>query len=155
MCDLRKVIRGLELCEYLKGMPQCDSCPYDGKDCWARLKRDALSLLKAQGTRMLTADEIKAMHDGSVLCVEQLLSREDGERGYVTGSTWGVMCNRNGKEGDGMIVSMLGTFLTETISEIPYKTTYTGRNGKRRVGMYRFWTARPTEQQSKAVKWDE
>jgi hypothetical protein len=48
MSDLGKAIRGLELCGYQEGMPQCDSCPYDGKDCWARLKRDALSLLKAQ-----------------------------------------------------------------------------------------------------------
>jgi hypothetical protein len=48
MADLENVIRGIELCGYQDGMPQCDSCPYDGKDCWTRLKRDALSLLKAQ-----------------------------------------------------------------------------------------------------------
>jgi hypothetical protein len=48
MADLGEVIRGLELCGYQDGMPQCDSCPYDGKDCWTLLKRDALSLLKAQ-----------------------------------------------------------------------------------------------------------
>jgi hypothetical protein len=38
-------------------MPQCDSCPYDGKDCWTRLKRDALSLLKAQEPRVMTLEE--------------------------------------------------------------------------------------------------
>lgn len=48
MEKLEKVIKGMELCGYQEGMPQCDSCPYDGKDCWRRLKQDALSLLKAQ-----------------------------------------------------------------------------------------------------------
>ena len=48
MADTEKVIKGLELCGYMEGMPQCDSCPYDGKQCWKRLKNDALALLKAQ-----------------------------------------------------------------------------------------------------------
>lgn len=48
MMDRDKVINGLELCGYMEGMPQCDSCPYDGKQCWKRLKNDALALLKAQ-----------------------------------------------------------------------------------------------------------
>jgi hypothetical protein len=45
---MEKVIKGLELCGYQEGMPQCDSCPYDGKQCWKRLKTDAIALLKTQ-----------------------------------------------------------------------------------------------------------
>ena len=45
---LERVIKGLELCGYHEGMPQCASCPYNGKQCWKRLKTDALALLKAQ-----------------------------------------------------------------------------------------------------------
>lgn len=48
MDNLEKAIKGLELCEYQEGMPQCDSCPYVGKQCWRRLKAAALALLKAQ-----------------------------------------------------------------------------------------------------------
>lgn len=48
MLKREKAIKGLELCGYQEGMPQCDSCPYDGKQCWKRLKTDALALLKAQ-----------------------------------------------------------------------------------------------------------
>lgn len=43
-----EVIRGLELCGYIEGMPQCESCPYDGKACWKRLKNDALAVIKGE-----------------------------------------------------------------------------------------------------------
>ena len=43
-----KVIRGLECCGYAMFMDKCQECPYDGKDCFKRLKADALALLKAQ-----------------------------------------------------------------------------------------------------------
>ena len=43
-----KVIKGLECCGYTNFMDKCQECPYDGKDCFHRLKTDALALLKAQ-----------------------------------------------------------------------------------------------------------
>ena len=43
-----KVIKGLECCGYTNFMDKCQECPYDGKDCFHRLKTDAIALLKAQ-----------------------------------------------------------------------------------------------------------
>jgi len=57
MTDREKVIKGLELCGYQEGMPQCDSCPYDGKQCWKRLKTDALALLKAQEPHWISVED--------------------------------------------------------------------------------------------------
>lgn len=42
------VIKGLECCGYSTFMDKCQECPYDGEDCFKRLKADALALLKAQ-----------------------------------------------------------------------------------------------------------
>lgn len=48
MHDREKVIKGLECCGYSRFMDKCQECPYDGKDCFKRLKTDALTLLKEQ-----------------------------------------------------------------------------------------------------------
>jgi hypothetical protein len=48
MPDREKVIKGLECCGYSRFMDKCQECPYDGKDCFRRLKEDALALLQAQ-----------------------------------------------------------------------------------------------------------
>lgn len=48
MPDVKNVIKGLECCGYTRFMDKCQECPYDGKDCFKRLKVDALALLKAQ-----------------------------------------------------------------------------------------------------------
>lgn len=57
MIDREKVVNGLWLCGYQEGMPQCDSCPYDGKNCWTRLKRDAISLLKEQAEKIRSLEQ--------------------------------------------------------------------------------------------------
>ena len=46
--DREKVIKGLECCGYSHFMDKCQDCPYDGKDCFKKLKEDAIALLKAQ-----------------------------------------------------------------------------------------------------------
>ena len=120
---------------------------------------NALSLLKAQEPvepRLLAAEEVQHLPDKTVICVEQLLSREGEERGYITGMAWGIVCNRTNAPDGGLILSMLGTFFPNTVREIPYKATYRDENTKkRRTAVHRFWTDRPTDEQSKAVKWDE
>ena len=49
MTDREKVIQGLECCGFSRFMDKCQECPYDGKDCFRRLKTDALTLLKREG----------------------------------------------------------------------------------------------------------
>ena len=41
-------IKGLECCGYSIFTDKCQECPYDGEDCFKRLKADAVALLKAQ-----------------------------------------------------------------------------------------------------------
>lgn len=48
MPDLDKVIKGLECCHSNVLMTFCPKCPYEGPECFDRLKGDALELLKAQ-----------------------------------------------------------------------------------------------------------
>ena len=67
MPDAEKVINGLECCGYSCYMDKCQECPYDGKDCFKRLKTDALALLKAQKARVLTLEEVEALPYGYVL----------------------------------------------------------------------------------------
>ena len=49
MTDREKVIKGLECCVYNDGLGNCKVCPYEGLTTGCDdLRRDALSLLKAQ-----------------------------------------------------------------------------------------------------------
>lgn len=45
-----KIIKGLECCGYSRFVDKCQECPYDGKDCFKRLKTDALALLRTMYT---------------------------------------------------------------------------------------------------------
>ena len=105
--------------------------------------------------RLYTAEEMRHMPDRATVCVEKLISREDEERGYMTMTGWGVVWNRMGAEDGGtLIAGLLGYFFPNTIDEIPYRVLEKTENGKYRVRLYRFWTNRPTEEQSRAVKWE-
>lgn len=127
MADPENVIKGLELCDYQDGMPQCDSCPYDGKDCWNRLKRDALSLLKAQEPRVMTLEEVKKADDPVFF---------ETQSGVIY--DWAIRCTANEKH----------VFLT-----IRNSTMQAYRIDRYGVS-WRCWTSRPTDEQRKAVKWD-
>lgn len=163
----KKVMDGLECCSH--GVNKCAICSYDpqynkineinARSCMTQLAMDALELLKAQEPvepRLLAAEEVQHLPDKTVICVEQLLSREAEERGYITGMAWGIVCNRTNAPDGGLILSMLGTFFPNTVREIPYKATYRDENTKkRRTAVYRFWTDRPTDEQWKATPWPE
>ena len=114
----------------------------------------ALSSVKE--LRLYTAEEMRHLPDRTTVCIEMLISREDEERGYITGCGWGVVWNSTGAADGGTIVGgLLGSFFPNTITEIPFRAWTTTSDGKRKVQLYRFWTDRPTKEQSKAVKWDE
>lgn len=106
-------------------------------------------------TRLYTAEEMQHLPDRKTVCIEMLISREDEERGYITGCGWGVVWNSTGAADGGTIVGgLLGSFFPNTITEIPFRAWTTTSDGKRKVQLYRFWTNRPTQEQSKKVKWD-
>lgn len=106
-----------------------------------------------QQPRLLTPDEIHQLQDRETVCVEQLLSRKEDERGYITGKGWGVACNSTGADHSGLLISLLGTFFPDVIQEIPYRAIQRDENGKIIQTLYRFWTGRPTSEQSEATPW--
>lgn len=163
MADREKVIRGLECIggyRHMEANP-CADCGYNECQtyaiCVGEVARGALELLKADDElRLYTAEEMQHLPDRATVCIEMLISREDEERGYITGCGWGVVWNSTCAADGGTIVGgLLGSFFPNTITEIPFRAWTTTSDGKRKVQLYRFWTNRPTQEQSKAVKWDE
>lgn len=158
MADRGKVIEGLEC--IMRSKPEdCVKVCGGVYKCARAVARDAVKLLREQEPeelRLYTAEEMQHLPDRTTVCVERLVSREDDERGYLTGCGWGVVCNRTGADDGGIIqAGMLGSFLPNTITRIPFRAVERDSNGKRITVLYRFWNDRPTQEQSKAVKWDE
>lgn len=129
MADREKVIKGLECCTH--GVAQCPICPYDPRnnalpvDCMSGLAKDALELLKAQEPRVLTLDEAL---EADVCWLE----KKGDDR------VWPC------KVGGGEKWAVVWRFDQEPIA-VP-RDEY----GK----LFRCWSARPTEEQREAVKWD-
>ncbi|MBR3740593.1 MAG: hypothetical protein IKN04_09045 [Clostridia bacterium] len=60
MADLQKTIKGLRCHSEPKFGPDeyfCETCPYDEATCGLDVPNDALSLLKAQESRLITKDD--------------------------------------------------------------------------------------------------
>lgn len=130
MPDLEKVIRGLECCA--NEIPCIEKCPYNElgdswHDCVPHLAADALELLKAQEPKLLTIEEITG--DG-----ECWFEGINGARGYADC----YMCTGS-KEVEVHRISMK----PEYVSWDDFKKKW------------RCWSSRPTDEQRKAVKWDE
>lgn len=65
MADIEKVIKGLECCikQGEQGILDCDyDCPYgehgNRLDCWIKMNRDALAMLKEQDAKKQISDDI-------------------------------------------------------------------------------------------------
>lgn len=132
MIEREKVIRGLEACS--GGIGSCDNCPYAYKGSMmcdrSSLMRDALELLKRQEPRVLTLEETIA------LCGEPVWLEEDTLQG--SHGAWGVV---KGLHEQYKAVNIGGA-----------RFTYWPRA---KYGIsWRCWSARPTEEQRKAAKWD-
>lgn len=158
--NLDDTIRAFQCC--VKKPPDCANCPEQGPgfgiECCNDVKASVLRWLKAQEpheARLLTADEVQHLQDRQTICVEQLVSRTTDKHGYVTGCAWGVMCNKDNNPENGLLVSMLGTFFPNTITKIPYEVMFQREDDKGHyIVQFRFWTDRPTTEQSKAVAWE-
>lgn len=137
MTELEKVVKGLECCITTCTLDECEKCPYIGKrdfvriECETDLLRDALALLKARISRMLTLDEIIAA------CGEPVWFEENTLQGSY--GAWGVVKGIN------------EPYKAVEIGGVRY--TYWAK-AKYNI-TWRCWTSRPTDEQRKAVKWDE
>lgn len=134
MVEREKVIEILGAC----GTDDCDNCPLNGDehcsgfvDVPVEVLMDALSLLKEQEPRVMTVEEIRS---GTA----EVVWLEDADKPNVIPGIWFRLSNEGGDESvdihvmDGFIGARLEVY------------------GK----LWRCWSARPTEEQRKAVKWE-
>ena len=72
-----KVVKGLECCGYSRFMDKCQECPYDGKDCFKRLKTDVIELLKPVKPRLVTREDFQQppAYDGVLPCWKESRSK--------------------------------------------------------------------------------
>lgn len=134
-----KVISGLEYClDRSKEKVHCGDCPYWQDDFESGchiydMIRDALDLLKEQEPRVLTVDELNLAADESVICYVEFF--------------------------DKLAVNVTAPHLIGTGKwvNIPYLGTVISRTA--RVDAYnrewRCWNHKPTDEQRKAVPWDD
>ena len=127
-----KVIRGLECCA-LGSFGTCEGCPYTEETrCSEHLCGDALALLRKQELRVLTPEEIRS---GAV----EVAWVEDRDKVEVVPGIWFRLSNEGEDEAvdihirDGFVGARLAVY------------------GK----LWRCWTAKPSDEQRKAVKWND
>ena len=135
MVELDKVLRALECLASLSQDRTCSGCKYfrpftdDPDTGWCdrqKAMQDAVALLKKQEARVLTKDEII----------------------YWEGYVWGDY--KKGKEMDVMYIHrgiemsrQKGPWATKKLNWDEYGKTW------------RYWSVQPTDEQRKAVKWDD
>ena len=140
-----KVIKGLECCHVQRNEvpPLCEDCPYmnpmEGTcDALDELLGDALTLLKAQEPRVMTLDEISSALK-TPLWKETKRAHKDLYNGWVL--AYDI------QKGLGITGTRLG--MSEPSGRVVwYKLDDYGKT-------WQCWTARPTDDQRKAVKWGE
>lgn len=135
MSDREKIIKGLECCHVQQNEvpPLCEDCPYmnpmDGTcDALDELLGDALTLLKAQEPRVMTPEEVMSTGPEDVCGIVEIIEEEHMYGCYM----------RRYDEGH-----------VELLCDVPNLPE------RLRKGCARIWTARPTDDQRKAVKWDD
>ena len=127
MDKLAKAMKGLEAC--IKGDCRENACP-----CRKSLERDALELLKAHQPHVMTLPEA---FDAEVAWLEMYADPNDGVEPiiqpviirYYENGYWECLIEQDESPA-------LTLFIEDFNSE------------------FRFWTARPTDEQRKAVKWE-
>lgn len=143
MTDKEKVIRGLEAHANPKSCETCagDLCPYYYRGgsyskvtCSSILAADALALLKEQEARVMTLEEVK-QHDNQDGCVWFEQPTYNAVAAFV----------RQDEDCTEIISPYL---LGEPINHGYMSNTFYAK-------AWRAWTSRPTEEQRKAVPWED
>ncbi|MCR4622087.1 MAG: hypothetical protein K5663_08405 [Clostridiales bacterium] len=133
MTDFEKVVKGLEA--HIGEHKTCLFCPYtsiEGATCMTQLLKDALTLIREQQPGVIRFNEID---NYEVLYLEvKGVTTEDGLAPWVK--------TRNGYWFSPLICG-------KSQPEMKLATE------KEYGSIARCWTARPTDEQREAVKWDE
>lgn len=137
MADREKVIYSIERC--ICHVPDaCRDCGYDNREyneCVEKLLRDALELLKEQEQRLITLEEVKN-HNNKDNCVWFEL------RDIVVIP---VFIKQDRQE---TIIENPCILSDQTIPHLYWKNIDYCKK-------WRCWTSKPTEEQRKAVMWDD
>ena len=135
MIDKRQVMYDIERC--ISNVPgTCMNCSHYtgtvGFRCMESLMSDALELLKEQEAKCLTKAELDDLNENQFVWIEE--------------RTGCLYC-----------LQIIGICHEKTgVSDIQFNapTSYVERSTNRYGQSYRIWTNKPTEEQSKAVKWE-
>ena len=147
IADIEKTMKGLDCCiGHGKPAPRlgneprdCENCPYSRTNginntlCFRQLQRDALELLKAQEPHVMTITEA---FDAEVAWIEMYSDPDDGVEPIIQ-----PVIIRHYENG-------YWECLIE-MDESPELTLFIDDFNSE----FRFWTARPTDEQRKEVKW--
>lgn len=150
MLGRNKVIKGLECCmDILRAGPGwsqgCIQCPYAAVvdvgryPCMRLLANDALELIKAQEPRVLTLEEVRDKQIKATPVWKETKSRN--KKLYV-----GWVLAYEVQTGQGITGDCLG--MAEPSGRMVWYEL--GDYGK----TWRCWSAKPTEEERKAVKWE-
>ncbi len=133
-----KVIKGLEFCITVRKEDACKKCPYS-LDEWScdllGMKRDALTLLKAQEPRVMTADDLLQLKYGSIAILEQ----------KITGVIISAVVVDNITLDGTLEVLQVVTPSVNGVANADYD--YYGKT-------WRCWTSRPTDEQRNNTPWE-
>ena len=147
MADREKIIKGLECCMVGKGhSPTCELCPYatygdDTCETMDELFADALELLKAQEPRVMTLEEVRT---------KKICWIEDEDDGMDVREFPAVYCG-DGHRSNGTTNTIFFADKEWAIDLNDCEWWYDIRDYN---VTWRCWTAKPTDEQREAVKWD-
>ena len=135
MTKLEKVVNALELCTHPSCEGLCKYCGYNNQPkCLIQKDIDALELLKVQQPRVLTWKELIDVTD------PVWYEERDGI------SSWALCIDvTRGNAYEDMSYEFFENYDNSYIREYADKCNV----------YWRCWTARPTDEQRKAVKWDD
>ena len=135
MIDYEKVIAGLECCKMPFSKCYDGGCPYfEDEGCKAKLKREAMELLKAQEPRVMTLEEVISANPGTVVWLE-----DDNKPDVISGLLKRLFIHT--KVIDFLIVK------EEVDNEVTADLEVYGKG-------WRCWTSRPTDEQREATPWE-
>ena len=146
MIDEKEVLKAL-VCRASEVARLCDGCPYERENDWGcdvqRLCKDVLTLLKAQEPRVLPWEKVDK--SGNTYVWAEI-------RSFITDEKALIYCKIVNSEFFHEIYRLReesGMEWARTEEDYNRDDSQGSHNG------WRCWTARPTEEQRKAVKWDE
>lgn len=129
---LKKVINGLECCKMPFSKCYDGGCPYfEDEGCKAKLKREALELLKAQEPRVMTLEESSAINGGDIVWIEDRSLNQ-----MIVGIKF------QSPSENCYYVMLIGSKRPQPFSKELYEVNW------------RCWTSRPTDEQREATPWN-